>query len=217
MIRVLLADDHNIVRDGISHILEKEPDISVIAQADNGRVAVKLAMELSPDIILMDMGMPVMNGIEATRRIVDATEECNVIILSMYSDKRFVQQALAAGAKGYLLKGCAGAELISAIRAVACNELYVCSKIVEVIVNNYVKQQTFGDISVSVADLTPREREVLQLIAEGRNTKEIAYVLEIGTKTVETYRQQLMKKLNIFNIAALTKYAVREGMTSLED
>lgn len=216
MIRVILADDHNIVRDGISYILEREPDISVIAQAENGRAAVKLATELSPDVVLMDMGMPEMNGIEATRRIVDEMKKCNVVILSMYSDKRFVKQALAAGAKGYLLKGCAGAELISAIRAVADNELYVCSKIVEVIVNNYVKQ-THGDISASTADLTAREREVLQLIAEGKNTKEIAFMLEIGIKTVETYRQQLMKKLNIFSVASLTKYAVREGMTSLED
>ncbi len=216
MIRVLLADDHNIVRDGISHILEKEPDISVIAQAENGRVAVKLAMELSPDIVLMDMGMPEMNGIEATRRIVDTMENCSVVILSMYSDKRFVRQALAAGAKGYLLKGCAGAELIRAIRAVAGKEVYVCSKIVDVIVNNYVKQ-SHGDLSASAADLTPREREVLQLMAEGKNTKEIAFMLEIGAKTVETYRQQLMRKLKIFNVASLTKYAVREGMTSLED
>ena len=215
MIRVLLADDHNIVRDGIAHILEKEPDISVVAQAENGREAVKLAMELAPDLVLMDMGMPDMNGIEATRRIEAGVGGCNVIILSMYSDKRFVKQALAAGARGYLLKGCAGAELVSAIRAVAVNELYVCSQIVEVVVNNYVKQAR-GHISASNADLSPREREVLQLIAEGKNTKEIACVLEIGTKTVETYRAQLMKKLNIFNVALLTKYAVREGMTSLD-
>src|SRR6266568_4723996 len=153
-IRVLLADDHKIVREGIYYILEREPDIAVVAQAENGRMAVQLALELLPDVILMDMGMPEMNGIEATDRITTETLECKVIILSMYSDKRFVTQALKAGAKGYLLKGCAASELVHAIRTVAANDLYVCSKIVEVIVDNYVKESQ-GEIAKSSVELSP--------------------------------------------------------------
>ena len=215
-IRVLLADDHKIVREGIFYILEREPDIDVIGQAEDGRSAVQMALELVPDVILMDMGMPEMNGIEAAGRIAAERPQCRVIILSMYSDKRFVTQALKVGAKGYLLKGCAADEMVLAIRTVADNDMYICSKILEVIVDNYVKESP-AEIDKSSVDLSPREREVLKLIADGRNTKEIAAIINIGIKTVETYRQQLMKKLNIFNIAVLTKYAVREGLTRLED
>lgn len=214
-IRVLLADDHKIVREGIFYILDRELDIDVVGQAEDGKSAVQMALELLPDVILMDMGMPEMNGIEATGRIIAEMPQCRVIILSMYSDKRFVTQALKIGAKGYILKGCASGELVQAIRAVANDEMYICSEILEVIVDNYVKESP-GEIAKSTVDLSPREREVLMLIADGKNTKEIAAIINIGIKTVETYRQQLMKKLNIFNIAVLTKYAVREGLTSLE-
>lgn len=215
-IRILLADDHKIVREGIFFILDREPGIEVIGQAEDGESAVKKAMELLPDVILMDMGMPQMNGIEATMQILAEVPQCKVIILSMYSDKRFVTQALKVGAKGYILKGCASSELVQAIRSVAIGEMYICSQILEVIVDNYVKYSPV-EIAKSSEELSPREREVLMLIADGKNTKEIAAIINIGIKTVETYRQQLMRKLNIFNVAVLTKYAVREGLTSLDN
>lgn len=215
-IKVLLADDHKIVREGIFYILDREEDIDVVGQAEDGKSTVQMALKLLPDVILMDMGMPEMNGIEATGQIIAELPQCRVIILSMYSDKRFVTQALKVGAKGYILKGCASGELVQAIRAVANDEMYICSEILEVIVDNYVKESP-GEIAKTTVELSPREREVLMLIADGKNTKEIAAIINIGIKTVETYRQQLMNKLNIFNIAVLTKYAVREGLTSLGD
>ncbi len=213
MIRLLLADDHNIVREGICHVLGREQDITIIAQTDNGRSAVQLAIEHQPDVILMDMSMPKMNGVEATRLIASEAPACRVIMLSMHSDKHFVTQALNAGVNGYLVKGCDSDELLGAIRAVANGETHVCSKLVESVINSYVQQKE--NHPEPIAELTPREQEVLKLITGGNNTKEIAVSLGIGTKTVETYRQQLMKKLNIFNVAILTKYALREGVTSI--
>lgn len=214
-IRILLAEDHKIVREGIYYLLEREPDLEVVGQADDGRAAIDKVTKLMPDIALIDMKMPELNGIEVTRQISTIAPHCKVIILSMYSDKRFVTQALNAGAKGYLLKGCASDELVHAVRTVHDNSLYICPKITEVIVDNYVKTSPV-ETTGSTPELSPREKEVLQLIADGKNTKEIAAILNIGTKTVETYRQQLMKKLKIFNIAILTKYAVREGLSNID-
>jgi len=216
MIRVLVADDHKIVREGIVHILEREQDISVVAQADNGRLAVELAKEHKPDVVLMDMSMPEMNGGEAARRITEELGDCRVLILSMHSDKRYVSRALASGAKGYMLKGSSPGELVTAIRNVAAGELYVCTKLVSTVVDNYVRQLQ-GKDSPSSPELSNREREVLQLIAEGNNTKEIALLLGISTKTVETFRRNLMTKLDLFNVASLTRYAVREGIITIDE
>jgi DNA-binding NarL/FixJ family response regulator len=214
MIKVMLVDDHSIVREGIRILLEKFPDISVLAEADNGRSALELIAQLAPDVVLMDISMPGMNGIEATQRIVADHPMVRVLMLSMHKDKRFVSQAFRAGAKGYLLKDCASAELVKAVRAVACGEVYVCSGVIEVVMDDYIKRIS-ESFEQADAALTSREREVLQLIAEGNNAKNIAYLLKINVKTVDTHRQQIMKKLKLFSIAELTKYAIREGVASV--
>lgn len=215
MIEVMIVDDHKIVREGIRMLLEKYPDISVVAEADDGRAALQLLEEKSLRVVLMDMTMPGMNGIEATQRVSADHPEVGVLILSMHKDKRFVAQAFRAGARGYLLKDCASAELIQAVRAVAGGEVYVCSGIIGVVMDDYVKRvpDMFAQTEVP---LTPREREVLQLIAEGNNAKNIAYLLKINVKTVDTHRQQIMKKLKLHSIAELTKYAIREGVISMD-
>lgn len=214
-IRVLLADDHNIVREGLRSLLEKEPDIEVVAMADNGRTAVRLAGELKPDVAVLDIAMPEMNGIEATRRINRENPEIRVLTLSMHSARRFVTEALSAGAKGYLLKDCASEELVRAIRTIAADETYLSPKVAGLIVKDYLKH---SPVTTPSADscLTNREREILQLIAEGESTKEIAFKLGVSIKTVETHRQQIMKKLNLNGVADLTRYAIREGLTPLD-
>lgn len=213
-IKVLLAEDHKLVREGLRALLEKEAGMDVVAEAGNGREAIQLARQLHPDVVVMDLTMPDMNGIEATRRIVAEIAEVRVLALSMHSDKRFVQEAINAGAKGYLLKDVASEELLSAVRTVASGKIYLCSKITGVIVDDY-KQRFPGDFSLASVHLSSREREVLQLIAEGKSTKDIAFTLNVSIKTVETHRQQIMKKLKLGSVAELTKYAIREGLTSL--
>jgi DNA-binding NarL/FixJ family response regulator len=214
-LRVLLADDHKIVREGLMSLLEKEPDIEVVAMADNGRTAVQLAGELKPDVAILDIAMPEMNGIEATRRITRDDPEIKVLALSMHSARRFVTEALSAGAKGYLLKDCAAEELVRAIRTVAANETYLSPKVAGLIVKDYLKHSPDSAPSAE-SFLTNREREILQLIAEGESTKEIAFKIGVSIKTVETHRQQIMKKLNLHSVAELTRYAIREGLTPLE-
>jgi DNA-binding NarL/FixJ family response regulator len=214
-IRVLLADDHKIVREGLMSLLEKEPDIDVVAMADNGRTAVQLAGELKPDVAVLDIAMPEMNGIEATRRISHDDPEIRVLALSMHSARRFVTEALSAGAKGYLLKDCAAEELVRAIRTVAANETYLSPKVAGLIVKDYLKHSPEATLSDDSC-LTNREREILQLIAEGESTKEIAFKISVSIKTVETHRQQIMKKLNLHSVAELTRYAIREGLTPLD-
>jgi DNA-binding NarL/FixJ family response regulator len=214
-IRVLLADDHNIVREGLRSLLEKDPEIEVVAMADNGRTAVQLAGELKPDVAILDIAMPEMNGIEATRRITRDDPEIKVLALSMHSARRFVTEALSAGAKGYLLKDCAAEELVRAIRTVAANETYLSPKVAGLIVKDYLKHSPDSAPSAE-SFLTNREREILQLIAEGESTKEIAFKIGVSIKTVETHRQQIMKKLNLHSVAELTRYAIREGLTPLE-
>lgn len=212
-IRLVVADDHKIVREGLRSLLEREPGIDVAAEADNGREAMKLAVELRPDVVLMDLSMPDMNGIEATRRIAEAPGGSRVLALSMHSDKRFVVEALAAGAKGYLLKDCASEELVGAIRTVAAGETYLSPRIAGLIVSDYLDK---GSASPAPSTrLTTREREVLQLFAEGKSTKEVAFLLSVSVKTIETHRVQIMRKLNIRSLAELTKYAIREGITTL--
>lgn len=211
-IRVMLVDDHRIVVEGLRSLLGSEPGIEVVAAAENGRVSVQLARELRPDVVLMDMAMPEMNGIEATRRIAGEIPGTQVLALSMHADRRFVVEALNAGAKGYLLKECAADELVTAIRTVAANDTYLSKKITGLIVKEYIERIP-GLPTSSASLLTPREREILQLIAEGKSTKEIAFTMEISVSTVETFRRLIMKKLDLYSVAELTKYAIREGLT----
>lgn len=213
-IRILLADDHKIVREGIRALLEKQPNMEVVAEAEDGRTAVRLARDLSPDVVVMDIGMPALNGIEATRQIVSELPGVKVVALSMHSNRRFVARMLKAGASGYLLKDCAFEELIRAVRAVAAGQLYLSPEITGVVVENYVRH--LQEIDLAPSDLTPREREVLQLLAEGKSIKQIASTLHVSVKTVGTHRQHLMQKLDIHSTAELTKYAIRAGLTSLE-
>ncbi|BCS54833.1 response regulator transcription factor [Geobacter sp. SVR] len=210
--RVIIADDHRIVRDGIRQILEAEADITVVADADNGAAAVELAGSLAPDVIVMDMTMPGMNGIHATRKILEGPLKTRVLILSMHSDRRFVIQALQAGANGYILKDCPADELVRAVRTVADAELYFCREIIRIIVSDYMKRIA---VEFRTYDLSPRELETLRLIANGRNTKEIAFEMGLNPKTVESHRRNIMNKLKLHTVAELTRFAVREGFTSL--
>jgi DNA-binding NarL/FixJ family response regulator len=213
--RILLADDHQIVREGLRSLLQQHQDMEVIGEASDGRTAVAMSEQLEPDVVIMDVGMPDLNGIEATRQIVNREPGAKVVALSMHSDRRFMGEMLKAGAKGYLLKDGAFEELATAIRAVVSNKVYLSPKIADVVVDDFVRRIP-GSEPNAFAKLTPREREVLQLMAEGRATKEIASDLKVSIKTVETHRRQIMEKLNIHSVAELTKYAIREGLTSLE-
>jgi DNA-binding NarL/FixJ family response regulator len=215
-IKILIADDHKIIREGLRALIEKKPGMEVIGEVENGRKAVQLVQELLIDIIVMDIAMPDLNGIEATRQIVARAPSIKVIALSMHSDKRFVVEMLKAGASGFLLKDCAFEELIYAINAVRANRTYLSPKIADMMIKDYVRLLPMGDLSV-FSVLTPRQRQVLQLLSEGKGTSRIAHDLQVSVKTVETYRQQIMDKLNIHSIAELTKYAIREGLTSLQD
>ena len=213
--RILLADDHQIIRDGLRALIDRQHDMKVVAEASDGRRAAELVEKMNPDVVVMDIGMPHLNGIEATRQIVAKQAHCKVIALSMHSDKRFVREMLKAGASGYLLKDCAFDELIGAIRAVRRGRPYLSSAIsASVLQNNPGREALKKDLDACV--LTDRQREVLQLLAEGYTTKQIALRLKVGVKTVETHRQQIMKRLDLHTIADLTKYAVRAGLTSLE-
>jgi two-component system response regulator NreC len=211
-VKILIADDHKIMRDGLRLLLKNEKGMDVVAEAQNGHETVQLAEQLRPDIIIMDISMDDLNGIDATRQITGKGLGCRVIALSMHADKRFVAGMFEAGAMGYLLKDCAYDELVKAIQQVLSGHTYLCSMISGVVIRDYVQRLRKSKSPL----LSLREKEILQLLAEGHNTKEIAGRLKVSTKTVETHRQNIMNKLNIFNIAELTKYAVREGITSLE-
>jgi two-component system, NarL family, response regulator NreC len=214
--KILIADDHKIIREGLRSLLEKQSDMEVIAEAQDGLTTVRLAQKLLPHVVIMDIGMPEMNGIDATRQIVaEKTCDIKVIALSMHSDRRFVLQMLKAGASGYLLKDSAFEELITAIHTIMMGQPYLSPKVMDVVVKEYLHGLAKNETSVFTA-LTAREREVLQLLAEGKSTKQIASLLNVSVKTIETHRQQLMEKLGIHSIAELTKYAIREGLTSLE-
>jgi two-component system response regulator NreC len=213
-IRIVLAEDHKITREGLVNMLKNQRNMQVIGEAQNGREAVQLAIDLSPDLVIMDVTMPNLNGIDATRVITSNSKAVKVIALSMYSDKQFVQGMIQAGASGYLLKDCAFDELVNAIRVVYAGETYLSPGIAGIVVQDYVKKLS-NSASSAVTLLTKREREVLQLISEGKSTKLIATQLNVSIKTVETHRRQMMEKLGIRNVAGLTKYAIREGLTSL--
>lgn len=212
--KVLLADDHTIMRKGLRSLLEQQSNIEVLAEAENGRTTVRLARELKPDLVIMDISMPDLNGIEATHQIVDAVEDVKVLALSMHSDKKFVTGMLKAGASGYLLKDCAFDELSRAIETVLNGQTYLSPKIAGIVVQDLMSHSSDEEGSAFVF-LTDREREVLQLLAEGKSTKQIASGLFVSVKTIETHRQHIMNKLNLYNIPDLVKYAIREGLTDL--
>lgn len=214
-LRILLADDHKMFRDGLRPLLEGTPGLSVAGEAADGHEAVRLAAELRPDVVVMDISMPDLNGIEATRRIRAVAPGTRVIVLSMHADRRFVTEALKAGACGYLLKDSAFAELVEAIRSAAQGRAFLSRAITDVVVQDYVGLARQEDGS-AFAILSAREREVLQLVAEGSSTKEIADRLAISVKTVETHRRQIMERLGLRSVAELTKYAIREGLTPLD-
>lgn len=214
-IRILIVDDHKITRQGLCSLLENQTDMEVVGQAQDGRIAAQLAKELLPHIVIMDVSMPGLNGMQATRQIVNEFEDIKVIALSMHSDTLFVSEMLKSGASGYLLKDCAFEELVNSIRAVVAGKVYLSPSISGVVVDDYLHKLSKKGASASEV-LTDREQEVLQLMAEGKSTKEIALKLHISVKTVETHRRQIMNKLGIHNVAELTKYAIRKGLTSLD-
>lgn len=214
-IGILIAEDHAIVREGLRSLIERQPDMEIVCEAEDGRTAVERARELLPNVVIMDITMPNLNGVEATRQIINEFPQIKVIALSIHSNKRFVADMLGAGATGYVLKECLFDELVQAIHAVVAGESYLSSRITGVVVEDYIKRlSAIADSPLS--SLTSREREVLQLIAEGKTTKQIALNLHVSTKTIEANRRQVMEKLDVHSIAELTKYAVREGLTSLE-
>jgi DNA-binding NarL/FixJ family response regulator len=214
--RILLADDHQITRSGLRALLEQQPDMAVVGEADNGRLAVRMAAELKPDVIVMDINMPELNGIEATRQIRTELPHTKIIALSMHSDKRYVAGMLKAGVSGYLLKNCAFDELVAAINSVIRHQSYLSPAIADTVMKDYTSILEGLDLSPA-SQLSSREREVLQLIAEGSSTRDISERIHVSVKTVETHRQQIMRKLNVRSVAELTKFALREGLTSLEE
>jgi two-component system response regulator NreC len=214
-IQILIADDHKLMREGLSSLLSRHADIVVVGQANNGREAVQLAEKCRPDLVVMDVSMPDLNGIDATRQIVSKTPGTKVIALSMHSDRQFVAEMFRAGARGYLLKDSAFEELANAILKVARNETYIAPKLSGFSIADYTRSEEPSDILLK-PKLSEREREVLQLMAEGNGTKEIAARLHLSAKTVETHRQHLMDKLEIYSVAELTKFAIREGLTTLD-
>lgn len=211
--RILLADDHRMMREGLRALLEKE-GWQVVGEAANGREAIALARRLRPDVVVMDISMPDLNGIDATRRIIAETHGIKIVALSMNADRRYVVAMFKAGAVGYLVKSSASEELIRAVRAVDENLTYVSPAIAGIVVDSVVAAA--GPAAKPEPELSPREREVLQLLAEGHSSKEIAIRLDLAVPTVETYRRQIMGKLNIRTVAELTKYAIREGLTTLD-
>ncbi len=214
-IKVVLADDHQIVRQGLRTLLALEADMEIMAEADNGRTTLRLVREHRPHVVIMDISMPDLNGIEATRQILDEFPDTKIIALSMHSDSLFVLNMIKAGATGYLLKDCALEELVKAIRIVVSNKTYLSPGVSDIVIKDFVNNWSSpGQTAFSV--LTAREREVLQLMAEGKTTNQIAYQLCLSVKTVEAHRKQTMNKLGIHSVAELTKYAIRQGLTSLE-
>ncbi|MFH1569802.1 MAG: response regulator transcription factor [Gemmatimonadota bacterium] len=214
-IRILLADDHRILRDGLRSLLEQQPDMEVVAQAEDGRAAVYLVQEHRPDVAIMDIGMPELNGMEATRQILDRVPQVRVIALSIHADRWYVSGMFLAGASGYLLKNCAFEELVRAVRAVMAGQRYLSPAVTDVVVEDFVRYAG-ASAGLPPSLLTAREREVLQLLAEGHTTRQIAVRLEVSAKTVDAHRQNLVSKLDLHSIADLTKYAIRTGLTGLE-
>jgi DNA-binding NarL/FixJ family response regulator len=215
-ITVFLADDHRMVREGFRLLLETQSDIKVIGGAGNGREAVRQAIKLTPDVILMDIAMPELNGIEATKQIIEAQSSAKVIILSMYSTTQHIFRALKAGAKGYILKESAGDDVIKAVRMVHSGKTFLCDEITGVVVGDYIEKRESGAMDDPLSRLSTREREVLQLLVEGKSNTKIAELLFLSQKTIETYRSHLMQKLGIGDLPGLVKFAIQHGITSVE-
>jgi len=213
-IRILLADDHGIIRQGLCSLLEKQPDMEVVGEAEDGQKALELVRQLVPDIVIMDITMPNLNGVGATSQITSEFPGVKVLALSIHSNKRFVADMLKAGASGYILKECLFDELIEAVRTITAGNIYFSPRITDVVVDDYVNHLSDG--AKPAKPLTARERQVLQCIAEGRSIRDIAEIMYLSIKTIEFNRRQIMKKLKIKSVAELTKYAIREGLTSLE-
>ena len=213
-IKILLVDDHQILRDGIRSILRGHQDIEVVGEASDGRTAIKLVDELKPDVVIMDISMPDVNGIDATKRIKEKHPDVKIIALSMHHDRQFLLEIFRAGASGYLIKDSAFDELEHAIRFIIDGKRYINPQIASLLIDSIIKQ-TPTPSHHGLSLLTEREKQVLQLIADGKSTKEIAAELKVSTKTVESHRRQVMGKLNIKSVAELTKFAIREGLTSI--
>ena len=211
-IRILLADDHAIVRDGVRALLEKQSDMEVVAEAADGREAVQMVDEHLPDVVVMDVGMPTLNGIDATRRIVAAHPQISVVILSMHQDESYVLRSMRAGAKGYLLKDSLRSDVLDAIRAVSQGRSYLTRKISRMMQEDYIREMEQRGLEDSYDLLTDRERDVLQLAAEGKPNKEIAGALNISLTTVETHRTHILQKLGLHSVPELILYAVRKGI-----
>jgi len=213
-LRILLADDHIVMRTGLRALLERQPNLEVVGESENGRETVALVASLGPDVVVMDVAMPVLNGIEATKTIVTQRPATAVVILSMHADESYVMRALKAGARGYLLKDSAAADLISAIQAVSQNKSFFSPKVSRILAEDYVRVLKQKGAVDSYDLLTSREREILQLLAEGKANKEVATALNISPYTVETHRRHILEKLNLHNPAELILYAVRKGIIS---
>jgi len=206
-IRILLADDHAVVRQGFKLILAAQPDMEIVGEAGNGREALDLAGQLRPDVIVMDVAMPELNGIEATRRVADLSPRSRVLALSMHKDSVYVREILRAGARGYLLKDSISSDLLAAVRAIARGEGYLSPGVSDAVLNDYRRH-----VTDPIDLLTSREREVLQMIAEGKTNKEIATVLNLSVYTVDAHRGRIMEKLNVHSVTDLVRFAVRSGL-----
>jgi DNA-binding NarL/FixJ family response regulator len=213
MIRIIIADDHAVVAEGLKHLVEAQADMQVVSLAVDGREAVRQARDLQPDVVLMDLSMPELNGADATRAILERDPGCRVIVLSMYSDREYVRRALKAGAAGYVVKRSAAKEVVDAIRAVHAGQRYLSPRVADVVLDDYA-----GDGADDLlAKLSQREREVLQLLAEGHTGAQIAERLSLSQKTVETYRARLVEKLGIRDVAGLVRFAIQRGLVSLDE
>lgn len=209
---ILLADDHTLVRAGLRRVLEERPDWEVVAEAGDGREAVRLAEQHEPDVAIVDVAMPLLNGIEVTRQIVKRAPSTRVLVLSMHADEAYVTQILQAGAAGYLLKDSADSDLVKAVAAVAMGKSFFSPAIARVMLDDYVRQLAERGITDRYESLSDREREIFQLIAEGRTNKEIAALLSVSPSTVETHRAHIMEKLDLHSAAEIVLYAVRRGV-----
>jgi len=214
-IKVFLADDHTVVRDGLRFLLEAQPDITVVGDAADGREAVRQVEQLHPEVVIMDIAMPELNGIEAAQQICEVCPSTRVVILSMHSTSEHIFRAFQAGVCGYLLKESAGVEVVNAVRAVHTGQRYLSQKISNQVLDDYMRQREIADARSPLAALSPREREVLQLVVEGKSSADIAGILFISPNTVDTYRSRLMRKLDVSDLPGLVKFAIQHGLTSL--
>jgi len=215
VLRILIADDHEVARKGIRSLLENHPGWEVCAEAKDGREAVEFADSLRPDILLLDIGMPNLNGLDAAKQILATNPDARILILTVHDTEQIVREVLAAGARGFLLKSDAGRDLVAAVEALQRRRSFFTSKVSEMMLEGYLRPHSDSDDPTGQRVLTPREREVIQLVAEGKTTKEVASVLSLSVKTAETHRTNLMRKLDLHSVADLTLYAVRNGIVHI--